>query len=73
MNPVLNQIAKVHSELWKPRVSTDGYRVFERYTDGLNLYTLNVTKTDTIDKLNFEIDGVDYSKEYREFLGQLTN
>lgn len=41
MNPVLNQIAKVHVELWKPRISTDGYRIFERYTDGLNLYTIN--------------------------------
>ena len=72
MDFILNKIAKVHKELWKPRTSVDGYRIFERYADGVSLYTLNVTKTDTIDRLNFEIDGVDYSKEYREYLGQLT-
>ena len=73
MKPTLETIASIHPKLWKPRISEDGYRVFERYAEGTTLYTLNVTKTDTIDKLNFEIDGVDFSKEYREYLNNLNN
>lgn len=73
MKPTLETIASIHPILWKPRVIEDGYRVFERCIEGITLYTLNVTKTDTIDKLNFEINGVDYSKEYREYLNNLDN
>ena len=73
MKTTLETIASIHPTLWKPKEAEDGYRVFERCVEEGILYTLNVTKTDTIDKLNFEIDGVDYSKEYREYLNNLDN